>query len=143
MPLTISVRSSGSRRPLFADFEVPPPRGLRDDGDLTVRQVIEHVVREQVSAFRRRREAMRLDRVLTEQQIETGAARGKVDPAAKEHAPPAVDDDEAVAAAIQAFEDGLYLVIIDEVERRTLDEPAYLAPTSRLVFVRLAFLSGI
>jgi hypothetical protein len=47
-----------------------------------------------------------------------------------------------VATALQAFEDGLYLVIIDEVERRSLDEPVHLAEDSQLVFIRLTFLAG-
>lgn len=142
MSLTISVRSAASRRPILSDFEVPPPDGLRDDGSLTLRDVIDHVVRHQVRAFRRRQIAMRFDRVLSAAQIERDAARGKVDPAGKDHSQE-VDEDEAVAAALTAFEDGLYLIIIDEVERRTLDEPVYLASSSRMIFVRLTFLSGV
>ena len=41
-----------------------------------------------------------------------------------------------------AFEDGLYLTIIDGVERRSLDEPVRLTEDSQLVFIRLTFLAG-
>lgn len=141
MTMTISVRTLGSKRPLLSDFDMPPPDGLRDDGSLLVRDVIEHVVRGQVRMFRDRQDAQRFDRVLSSAKIEEGARKGKVDPAGKTLEQD-VDTEAAVAAALQAFEDGLYLVIIDEVERRTLDEQVYLASSSRMVFVRLTFLAG-
>ena len=39
-----------------------------------------------------------------------------------------VDDDQAVFAALTAFEDGMYLVVIDEVEHKKLDQQVYLTP---------------
>lgn len=141
MSLTISTRAIGRRKPLLGDFDVPPPDSLHDDGELLLRHLIEHVVGHQVQAFNERQEASRFDRVLSSSAIEQGAAAGKVDPAGK---PPRrkAKVDEAVGAALQAFEDGLYLVVIDEVERRSLDEPVYLSPSSCIVFLRLAFLAG-
>jgi hypothetical protein len=142
MTLTISTRTLGRRRPLLDDFAVPPPSLDRGDGDeLRLRDVIEHVVRAQVEAFHRRQDALRFDRVLTARQIENAAARGKVDPAAKTN-PQRADPDEAVGAALLAFEDGMYLVVIDGVEHRNLDAPVRLQASSRLVFLRLAFLAG-
>jgi hypothetical protein len=131
----------GRRKPLLCDFDVPPPDGLRDDGDLLLRDLIEHVVRHQVRSFNERQEAARFDRVLAAAAIERAAEAGKVDPAGRVGRASA-DAEEAIGAALQAFEDGLYLVIIDDVERRSLDEPVYLSPTSRLVFLRLTFLAG-
>ena len=106
-----------------------------------MRELIAMVVEEQVRLFNERRSSRRVDRVLTAGQIEAGAARGKVDPAGKEHGDDA-EPAEAVASAILGFEDGLYLVIIDEVERRNLDEVVRLLPNSRMTFIRLAFLAG-
>ena len=143
--ITVSGRAAGSRRPVFADFSVPlPPGGRGDDAGLTLRQLIAQVVRAEVDAFRGRQDARRLDRVLSPRAIEQAAARGKVDPAAK---PPEVtgqpvDVDAAVAVAWQAFEDGMYLVLIDDVEHRDLDAQVYLRPDSRLTFIRLVFLAG-
>ena len=53
-----------------------------------------------------------------------------------------VDPDEAVATALQAFLDGLYLVFIDDVEQRDLDAQVFLTPESKLTFLRLTFLAG-
>ena len=47
-----------------------------------------------------------------------------------------------MAAALQGFEDGLYLVVLDGVEQRELDRQVYLTAESRLVFLRLTFLAG-
>jgi len=141
MPLTISTRSLARRKPLLEDFSVPPPQSLRDDGEVRLRDIIEHIVRHEVNRYNLRQESLRFDRLLTAEQIETGAVHGKVDPAAKEHIQPAIIE-EAVGTALIGFEDGLFLVIIDEVERRDLDEVIHLTPSSRLVFVRLTFLAG-
>jgi len=121
MTLTISTRSLGRRKPLLDDFAVPPPPtdGAESD-DYRLRHLIEHVVR---------------------RQIDAGAARGKVDPAAKGRAQ-TIDEEDAVATAMIAFEDGLYLVLVDGVEHHDLDERVALRPDSRLVFLRLAFLAG-
>jgi len=139
--ITVSTRTLGRRKPLLGDFDVPPPDSAHDDGDMLLRDLIEHVVRHQVAQFNKRQELKRFDWVLSADSIETAAAKGKVDPAGRPNRKTA-DADEAVGAALQAFEDGLYLVVIDEVERRSLDEHVYLAPTSRLVFLRLTFLAG-
>lgn len=141
MPLHVTTRTLGSRQREAAGFDVPPPEGARDDGSMSLRDLIEHVVREQVRLFNDRQQERRFDRVLSEAQIDEGRVKGKVDPASKDD-PKEADAEEAVGAALQAFEDGMYLVIIDEVEKRSLDEPVYLSPNSRLVFVRLAFLAG-
>ena len=53
-----------------------------------------------------------------------------------------VDEEDAVGAALQAFEDGLYLVVLDGEEQRELDREVYLQPDSRVTFVRLAMLAG-
>lgn len=140
----ISGRSLGARRPLFADFSVEPPAGLGDDGggdDLRLRDVIAHVVRHEVARFRDRHERSRLDRVLSSDEIARGAERGAVRPEGRD-TPGDVDPDSAVAVAHQAFEDGLYLVVIDEREHRSLDDLVHLRPDSRLTFVRLTFLAG-
>ncbi len=142
MPLTISGRALGSRRPLFADWSIPlnPDDFGRGDG-LTLRDLIAKIVRTEVEAYEQRREARRLDRVLTRNEISRGAASGKVAPEARE-TPKAPDLDEAVGIALLAFEDGLYLVIIDGKELRDLNAQIFVTPDSRVTFVRLVFLAG-
>jgi hypothetical protein len=119
----------------------PPLSDGTDGGGLTLRDLIARVVRAEVAAFERREQVRRLLRVLSEPEIAGGAAWGKVDPGG--HAPTGpADPDAAVGAALQGFEDGLYLVILDGVEQRDLDGQVYLTAESRLVFLRLTFLAG-
>jgi len=139
--LVVSTRILGKRKALLDDFSVPPPTDRPDGDDLRLRHIIEYVVRHEVREFRRRQQSRRFDRVLSETWIAESAARGKVDPASRDF-DQQVDIETAVGAALQAFEDGLYLVIIDDIERRSLDEPVRLREDSRLVFIRLVFLAG-
>jgi len=129
-------------RPLDG-WSVPiPPSESGDGGDgLTLRQLITRVVRSEVESFENRQRANRLLRVLSEREIMIDAALGKVVPGGR---PPseAVDENEAIAVALQGFEDGLYLVVLDGVEQKQLDQRVYLNPESRLVFLRLSFLAG-
>ncbi len=141
MALVISSRVLGKRKPLLDDFSVPPPDDLGDGDPRRLRDIIEHVVRHEVNQFERRQAQRRFDRVLSAGQIATDAARGKIDPAAREATPP-VDAAAAVANAWQAFDDGMYLVLIDGIERKSLDDIVHLTRDSQLVFVRLTFLAG-
>lgn len=140
--LTISARVMGKRKPLVPDWQVPWPPEEHDSGEpQTLRQLITRIVSQEVAAFKERQEARQLVRILTEQQIEAGLAKGRVDAGGRElHQ--AVHPEEAVATALQAFEDGLYLVILDGEEQRELDRQVFLQPDSHMVFIRLVMLAG-
>jgi hypothetical protein len=92
-----------------------PDRELPTDGwgAQTLRQLIERVVRE---------DAMALDQI-----VSAGLA---------------ADPDVSVALALQAFEDRLYLVLIDGRQQRKLDAPAPVGPDSTLTFLRLVAFAG-
>src|SRR5919106_2962481 len=92
-----------------------------------------------VSAFEKRERARRFVRVLSDREISEAAARGKIDSGGRAPTGP-VDNDAAVGAALQGFEDGLYLVILDGEEQRDLDRQVYVKAESRMVFLRLTFL---
>lgn len=141
--MLIETRVLGRKsRPLDRWRTPMPPEGDGggDDG-LTLRALIARVVRAEVAAFERRERARRFVRVLADAEIDAGAARGKIDPGGRPRTGP-VDEDAAVAAALQGFEDGLYLVVLDGVEQRDLDRQVYLTAESTLVFLRLTFLAG-
>ncbi len=140
--LTISGKSIGRRKPLFADFSVAPPPDLRGDGGVTLRQLVEHVVREEVAAFRQRQQDRVVFRALTARQIEEAAQRGKIASGGSEVPPQEVDTDAAVGAALTAFEDGLYFVVIDDQQAKQLDQQFFLHPDSRITFIRLTLLAG-
>jgi hypothetical protein len=139
----IETRVVGKRARPLDRWSVPTPPILGDGGDdgLTLRELIIRVVRAEVRAFERREQARRLVRVLSNTEIAERAARGKVDPGGRAPTGP-VKEDEAIGAALQGFEDGLYLVILDGVEQRSLDAQIYPKPDSQLVFLRLTFLAG-
>jgi hypothetical protein len=139
--ITISGKAMGRRKPLFADFGIPLPPQFEGDQGATLRDLIESVVRQEVAAFRQRQADRQLLQCLTATQIEVAAEQGKIDSGGSEIRQD-VDEDSAVATALTAFEDGIYLVVIDGEERRQLDEQLYLQPDSRVTFVRLALLAG-
>jgi len=140
--LTVSGKALGRKRPLFADFSIPPPVGLRGDDGITLRHLIEHLVRAEVAAFQQRQRD-RLDlRVLTALEIDEGVEKGKIESGASEVGLQVVDVEAAIAAALQAFEDGLYLVVVDDRQQQELDRQVFLQPDSRVTFVRLTMLAG-
>jgi hypothetical protein len=139
--LTISGKALGRKKPLFADFSVPFPPGRGDGGAVTLRDLIAQVVRHEVAAFKQRQSDRKFVHALTARQIEEGAARGKIDMGGRD-LDQEVDPEQAVGTALEAFEDGLYLVIVDGVEQRKLDNQVFLNPDSRVAFVRLVMLAG-
>lgn len=139
--LTISGKAIGSRRALFSDFSVPPP-SPQHGSEVTLRELIEQVVRHEVASFKERQHDRQFIRVLTEREISDGAAKGKIESGGSEVAPQETDFSDAVANALQAFQDGIYLVAIDEQQIDELDHILHLQPTSRVTFIRLTLLAG-
>ena len=139
----IETRTIGRKARPLDGWAIPdPPVGRDGDGEnLTLRELIARVVRAEVAAFDRRERARRLVRVLSDSEIDDGATRGRIDPGGRPATGP-VDVDHAVGAALQGFEDGLYLVILDGTEQRELDREVFVSPDSKLVFLRLTFLAG-
>jgi hypothetical protein len=140
--LEISGKAIGSKRPLFADWSLPFPPEWEGEGGLTLRDLIGRVVRQEVQAFRERQHERQVFRALTARQVAEGAERGKIAAGGSDVPEQNVDEDEAVAVACQAFEDGLYLVVIDDEDQREIDRQIHLRPNSRVTFVRLAMLAG-
>jgi hypothetical protein len=139
--LTISGKALGRKKPLFDDFAIPFPPDLGEGGAVTLRDLIARVVRGEVEAFKQRQEERRLLRALTSGEIAEGAARGKVEMGGRD-LKQKVDVDEAIATALEAFQDGLYLVVVDGQEQRSLDNQVFLKDDSRVAFVRLTMLAG-
>jgi hypothetical protein len=141
--MLIETRVLGKRGKPLDGWAVPALPGLDDrgGGGLTLRELITRIVRLEVDEFQKRERGRRLLRVLSDAEIADAAATGKIDSGGR---PPggSVDADVAVGAALQGFEDGLYLVILDGEEQRDLDKQVYVTAKSRLVFLRSTFLAG-
>lgn len=139
--LTITGKALGKKKALFDDFSIPFPPDLGEGGETTLRDLISRVVRGEVDAFRTRQEERKLIKALSAADIEKGAVRGKIDMGGRD-LDQKVDTDDAIGVALQAFEDGLYLVIVDGEEKRNLDAQVFVKPDSTVAFVRLVMLAG-
>jgi hypothetical protein len=138
----IETRVLGKKSRPLDGWAVPTPPESGDEGErLTLRSLIERVVRAEVQAFTSRERAQRLVRVLSEASIAEGAVRGRVDPGGRP-AGETVNPERAVGAALQGFVDGLYLVVIDGAEQRDLESQVFVNADSKVVFLRLTFLAG-
>ena len=135
-------RSLGQKKKLFADWSIPVPPEFTEGAPVTLRQLIEKIVRVEVAGFQQRQQDRQFIRVLTSRQIDEGTAAGKIESGSTEVPVQEVDPDSAVATALQAFEDGLYLVAIDGTEQRSLDQQVYVNEESQVAFIRLTLLAG-
>ncbi len=139
--LTIEAKATGRRKPLVPQWGFPLPPDWAGGEGLTLRILIERIVREQVAAFKERQAEARFLQVLTERQLADGAEAGRIvsgGQSLKQH----VDLERAAGTALLAFEDGLYLALVDGVRYDALDDPVKLGPESTVTFVRLVALSG-
>ena len=140
--ITVTGKSLGRRQRLFADFSIPAPPESGGEGGTTLRDLISRIVAEQVKQFKERQEQRQFLRVLTERQISDAAEKGKIESGASEVDKQQVDVDEAIGVAHEAFEDGLYFVVVDDEQVEKIDQQVYLQPDSRVTFIRLTPLAG-
>lgn len=140
--MLICGKAIGQRRPLFADWSIPLPPEVHDGGSLTLRDLLSQIVRAQVQAFRQRQADRQGLQVLTAHQIAQAAESGRITLGQSEVGVQQVDEEAAIGTALQAFEDGLFLVVIDEVEQKQLDHQVYVHEDSRITFLRLTLLAG-
>ncbi|MEM7557792.1 MAG: hypothetical protein AAF394_01590 [Planctomycetota bacterium] len=142
--MIVTGKSIGSKRRLFEDWSIPmpPEAGDGDGGGMTLEKLIERIVREEVANFKKRQHDRQFLRALSAEEIAQGEEKGKIEMGGSEVGLQHVDVDESVAAALQAFEDGIYLVAIDDEQITRLEQQIYLQPDSRITFIRLTMLSG-
>src|SRR5208283_1572662 len=97
--LTISAKAVGRKKPLFEDYSVAPPAAVAAGQPITLRELVGHVVRAEVTAFEQRQAERRLLKALTARQIADGLAGGKVQ-AGGSDLDQHVDPDQAIATAL-------------------------------------------
>jgi hypothetical protein len=143
LPLTLTVEGKvvGQKRPIFTDWHIELPPVEENNGDcMKLRDLITSIVVKEVDALTRQEER-KLARVMSRQEIEQGVERGKVD-AGEHDLGQKINTSDAIATALQAFEDGLYFVFIDEVQQTHLDSEVLLKANSKVIFLRLTALAG-
>jgi hypothetical protein len=142
MSIVVEGKVVGQKRSLFPDWRIELPPLDQNQGDhLKLRDLITSIVMKEVESFRLRQEERKLARVMSRQEIEQSAVTGQVNPGERD-LQQQVNLDEGVGVALQAFEDGLYFVFVDEVQQTNLDREVFLKMDSKVVFLRLTALVG-
>lgn len=140
--MTIEGKVLGQKRKLFTDWAVPlPPDDLHQGRSLILRDLITYIVQQEVEQFKARQEQRRLEHFLSKEAITEGVKRGKVDMGGRD-LQQEVNGDAAIGTALQAFEDGLYYVFVDDHQYTSLDNEVFLKIDSKILFVRLVALAG-
>lgn len=140
----VLTKALGRRDPLLPkwNLDVPPEWGASGGDPLTLRKLITRIVGVEVERYNQEQKKQRYITVLSDEEIRAAANRGAVRSGAREVELPPVEAEAAIGAALVGFEDGMYLVLIDEQEQRELDQQIYLNDESTITFIRLTFLSG-
>jgi hypothetical protein len=133
--MIVEARVVGQPRTI-SDRELPLPAGPH-----ALRSVLERLVALEVAEFAERQREQSLLRVLTPADLVRGVESGKyaTEPRAAQQAP---THDDALARAIEAFDDGLYFVFVDDQQIEDLDATIDVTPESRMRLVRLVALAG-
>ncbi len=140
--IIVSAKIAGGKKPFLKDREMEIPGEISGPGsspDLAT--LIEMVVREEVASFHKRQEERKLVEILSKENIDAVLETGRVSMGGHDFEQ-RVEPEKAVANALEAFEDGLYFVFIDDVKYERLDAPVVLKEGSRVLFLRLIALSG-
>ncbi|HAQ08143.1 MAG TPA: hypothetical protein DCR24_11720 [Bacillus bacterium] len=136
MNLFISMKSIGKRKNVISKQTVQLPS---TPGSLRV--LLSELVTWNVQQLAEKDEEIHLVNYLTETEVNHQAINGKVGFGAiyNKKKP---DLTEAIQTAIQAFEDGLFLVFINSEQVEALDAPLEMADGDEVVFIRLTMLAG-
>jgi len=120
----------------LSDREVTLPAGTG-----TLRDLLTELVRLEVDRYEQRRAEQLVLRILTPADFARAPDVGRVVSGGRV-VPAAASTDVAVERALEAFRDGLYLVVFDGSQIEDLDTAVVVTSESRLRLVRLVALSG-
>lgn len=134
--LTISGKVLGKSQNLFTTWQMDLPAQ-----SVTLEELLTQIVRSEVQALQARQADRRLTKVLGLVDIDTGVAAGKVSSGGSE-LDQKVDVQGAIENALQAFQDGFYLVFIDDKQQEDLQATVALTGSSELLFLQLTPLVG-
>lgn len=136
MRVYIQVKQLGKRKcsieKMPVDLPVPPA---------DVKELIEAIVSRQVREYNERLQQSDVLKYLTQEEVEDKATSGKVGFGVNYNGKSATEA-EAIANALQCYEDGIYRIFIDETETGELSSPVLLKENATLTFVRLTMLAG-
>jgi hypothetical protein len=138
MQIFVSLKNIGSKRPAIKKQRL-------DLGNLSefpsLKEVIAAIVNLEVDKYNDKEAQKQLFDHLLETKIHDMADTGKVGFGTKYNENSA-DTKKSVDVALQAFEDGMYAVFLEEEQIESLDSKLEMNEDSILTFVRLTFLAG-
>lgn len=138
MELTIRVKQPGRKHALINDKKII----VEDIGEHPVaKDLIAAVVQQQVNEYNSKPHEINLVPFLTDAATAEQAATGKVG-FGSIYSEKKADAAKAIAVALQAFEDGMFALFINDDEVTNLSDPITLNQTTVITFVRLTFLAG-
>ena len=132
--MIVESRVVGSR-------EVESQRVVVPDHVVSLRELLPVLVGHELAEYARRRTASRTLRILTPADLARGVDAGAYGRETRELPPPPSQED-AVARALEAFEDGLYFAFLDDGQVEDLADRLAMRPESTLRLVRLVALAG-
>lgn len=118
-------------------FELP----ANFSNNSTLKNLLTTIIQQQVQLFNTRKTNTNLLPYLESVDITAQAERGKVSFGAS-YNEKTVDENAAIETALQAFEDGLFYVFINDQKIEHLTEAIILTDETSLLFLRLVALTG-
>ncbi len=134
MELILQLKRLGKKRVISVPY-------VLEAVPATLKELMAACVTTEVKRYNAKREEIPLVSFLNPQQIEEQAEAGKIAFGDIDNLQQVVED-KALDTAFQAFEDGLFVVFIDGVEIKRLDEGVEIKDRSEVAFIRLTFLVG-
>lgn len=132
--LTLQLKRLGKKKIHLLEFEI-------EKQPQTLKELIEQCVKSEVKRYNEKREEIKLMSFLSPKDIQEQSETGKIGFGDLENRELA-QVDEAIANALLAFEDGLFVVFVDDEEIKSFEQSIALKPDSVIAFIRLTFLTG-
>ena len=137
--IALSVKMLGKRRAAIESLPLHLP--FAAGVEITLSRLLEQVVENQVKTFNERVDGKGVLNYLSPQEVEAAAQHGKVD-FGEIHNSEKADLNKAITHALQAYQDGVYLVVIDGEKMEHLNDPLQLKENMEVMFIRLVALAG-
>ena len=144
MELKVQIKQAGKREQKIQTAKLILPKKPE-----TVEELLRYTVTATYHTFQEKRKRTALfeagrtipSLILTEEEMEKGADSGKIDFGFLRNSNQ-VSEEDAVANALLAFEDGLIAVFIDKERKEDLSEKLDLTGNETITFVKLTMLAG-
>ena len=136
MNIYIKLKSAGKRRPVLENTPYELPEDIT-----SLRQLLETIVRQEAEKYNSRSAENMLVPFLTETEISDRALVGKIG-FGRLYSVKKADPEKAVETALQGFEDGLFRIVVNDMEITDIDSPLSINENDVLTCIRLTFLTG-